>query len=142
MAHFKPQFRIKMEQGLCQPSKSSWASALHMVPKPDGDYRFCGDYRSLNRLTIPDRYPIPYVQDFTANLYGKSLQIEVHPDDVPKTAITTPFGLFEFKFMTHGLSNASQTFQRFMNEVTEGLNFVFVNTDDILVLRLKVRHTF
>lgn len=138
------EFRIKSQQGLCTPSKSCWASALHMQPKPDGDFRFCGDYRALNRVTIPDRYPVPYITDFTANLHGMKIfskidlkkafdQIEVHPDDVPKTAITTPFGLFEFKFMTHGLRNASQTFQRFMNEVTQDLNFVFVNIDDILV---------
>lgn len=138
------EFRMKIGLGLCRPSKSSWASALHMEPKPDGDYRFCGDYRSLNRVTIPDRYPIPYIQDFTANLHGMKVfskvdlkkafdQIEVYPDDIPKTAITTPFELFEFNFMTHGLRNASQTFQRFMHEVTDGLGFLFVNIDDILV---------
>lgn len=144
----REEFRTMIQQGICRPSKSCWASALHMEPKINGDYQFCGDYRSLNRLTIPDRYPIPFIQDFTANLCGKTVfskidlkkafdQIEIHPDDIPKTAITTPFGLYEFKFMTHVMRNASQTLQRFMHEVTEGLDFVFVNIEDILVFSIN-----
>lgn len=57
----------------------------------------------------------------------------MNPDDIEKTAITTPFGLFEYKYMTFGLRNAAQTFQRHMNEVLNGLDFVFIYIDDILI---------
>ena len=61
-------------------------------------------------------------------------QIPGHADDVPKTAIVTPFGLFEFLRIPFGLRNAAQTFQRLMDTVTRGLSFVFVYLDDPLIL--------
>ena len=127
-------------------SSSPWASPLHMVEKKTpGTWRPCGDYRRLNKVTTHDRYPVPRLQDFASQLKGRKIfskvdlvrgynQIPVAAADVPKTAVITPFGLFEFLRMPFGLKNAAQAFQRFMDQVCRGLeDFLFVYIDDVLV---------
>ncbi|XP_029644577.1 uncharacterized protein LOC115218783 [Octopus sinensis] len=140
----RAEFEHMLQLGLIRPSTSPWASPLHLVRKGDTDFRPVGDYRRLNSVTIPDKYPIRILNDFSANLHGCTIfskvdlirayhQIPVNSDDIPKTAITTPFGCFEFLFMSFGLRNATSTFQRFIDEVVRGLDFVFAYVDDILI---------
>jgi hypothetical protein len=65
-------------------------------------------------------------------------QILTHPGDIPKTAIATPFGLFELLRMTFGLRNAGNTFQRLMDRIMAGLDFMFVYLDDVIIGSLSM----
>lgn len=144
LAAAKAEFQTMLDLGIIRRSSSQFSSPLIVVDKADGGHRPCGDYRRVNDVTTPDRYPVPNIQDFSANLAGKKIfskidlirgyhQVPMAPEDIAKTAIITPFGLFEFHRMPFGLKNAAQTFQRLMDTVCAGLDFVFVYLDDILV---------
>ena len=145
-----------VQLGICHRGKSEWSSPLMVARKPClspcsctpttpcGGWRVCGDYRRVNAITTDDKYPVRTLADFNANLHGKKVfskidlvkgyhQIPVAPEDVGKTAVITPFGLFIFPRTPFGLKNAGQDFQRLMDSILGDLPYVFVYIDDILV---------
>ena len=105
--------------GIVCRSNSTWASLLHMADKPGGGHRPCGEFRRLIDVTTADQYPVPHIQDISAQLRGCKVfskvdlirghhQVPMHPVDISKTAIITPFCLFEFLRMPFGLENTAQ----------------------------------
>ena len=140
----KRYFSEMEELGIIRRSSSPWASPLHVVPKADGSLRPCGDYRRLNQETEDDRYPLPHIHSFNTHLKGAKVfskvdltkgyhQIPMAAEDVCKTAIITPFGLFEFLRMPFGLKNSAQAFQRLMDSIFGDIPFAFVYLDDVLI---------
>ena len=132
--------------GVIRCSNSPWASPLHMVQKPDGSWRPCGDYRRLNTQTVPDRYHLLNIADFTSRLNGCTVftkldltkgyyQVPMAKGDIPKTAVITPFGLFEWIRMPFGLNNAGCTFQRMMDQILGDIPHCFVYVNDLLIAR-------
>ena len=140
----KKIFQEMESMGICQKASSPWSSPLHIVSKKDGTLRPCGDYRRLNMITEPDHYPLPNISDVTTYLHGASIfskldllkgyfQVPVNKEDIPKTAITTPFGTYTFNYSCFGLRNAGATFQRLMDGILGDLPFCVCYVDDILV---------
>jgi hypothetical protein len=136
-----------LSEGIIRRSSSQWSSPLHMVQKKDGSWRPCGDYRQLNLQTVEDKYPLPNMADLAACLDGCCifskldlrkgyLQVPVAASDIAKTAIISPFGLFEFTRMPFGLRNVGMTFQRPMDSILGGFPFAFIYLDDILIASL------
>ena len=135
-----------IESKVIRPSKSPWASCIVNVRKPDGSLRVCQDYRRLNALTVKDSYPLPRIDMSLDRLAGSRwfstldlasgfYQVEVDPDDIPKTAFSTRRGLFEFVTMPFGLCNAPATFERLMERVMTGLQWeiLLIYIDDLIV---------
>jgi len=133
--------------GKIRRSTSSAGSPILFVPKRDGrGLHLCVDYRALNRITIPNRYPLPLMQELQDRVQGAQWLtkmdlkngfhlIRVREGDEWKTAFRTHYGLFEFQVMPFGLTNAPSTFQDMMNHVLSDILDVGVLAymDDILV---------
>src|SRR5207237_5545748 len=146
LAALKEQIRELLDKGYIKPSASPWGSPVLFVKKKDGSMRMCIDYRSLNTVTIKNKYPLPRIEDLfeqlkEAKFFSKIdlrlgyYQLKIRPQDTPKTAFVSRYGLYEFLVMSSGLTNAPAYFMNLMNKIfMEELDkFVVVFIDDILI---------
>ena len=138
------QVKEMMDKGLIEPSTSPFGSPVLFVRKKTGELRMCIDYRALNKITIKNRYPLPRIDDLFDRLQGATTfssldllsgyyQIRLPDSDVPKTAFRTPEGLFQYKVLPMGLTNAPSVFMAAMNRILRDLKFAIVYLDDILI---------
>ena len=128
LAELKKQLDEQERLGFIQPSTSPWGSPTIFVKKKDKTERLCVDYRGVNAKTIRNKYPLPRINDLFDQLAGAKVfskldlrsgyhQIKIHKEDIPKTAFTTRYGLYEYTVISFGLTNAPATFSRLMNSV-------------------------
>eukprot|EP00833_Pecoramyces_ruminatium_P004031 jgi/Orpsp1_1/1178063/evm.model.c7180000063880.1 len=135
-----------IEKNLIEPSCSEWSSPIVIVPKPNGKYRLCIDYRKVNNVTEKDSYSIPNITEIfdsldgakiftTLDLYSGYHQILMDEESIEVTSFTTKFGNYQFKVMPFGLTGAPATFQREMNRILFPLigKCVYNFIDDILI---------
>ncbi|WVZ93550.1 hypothetical protein U9M48_039521 [Paspalum notatum var. saurae] len=142
------EFRIELlDKGFIHPSSSPWGCpALFVEKKDQGGKRLCIDYQPLNAVTVKNKYPLPHIDILFDQLAGARVfskidlrsgyyQIKIRDEDIPKTAFSTRYGLYEYLVMSFGLTNAPAFFMYMMNSVfmNELDKFVVVFIDDILI---------
>jgi hypothetical protein len=145
LRELKIQLQGLLDKGYIRPSTSPWGCPTLFVSKKDKEILLCVDYRPLNVVTIKNKYPLPHIdilfdqvagaQVFSKiNLHSGYHQIKIRAEDIPKTAFTTRYGLYEYLVMYFGLMNALTHFMYLMISVFMELDkFVMAFIDDILV---------
>jgi hypothetical protein len=125
MKELEKQVGDLLERGLIEPSSSPYGAPVLFVPKADGSLRACFDYRELNEITIKNRFPIPMISDIIDQFQGASVfssldltaaynQFKLMDEYVHASAFTTPFGHFQWRVLSFGLTNAPSVLCREM----------------------------
>ncbi|WVZ84470.1 hypothetical protein U9M48_031500 [Paspalum notatum var. saurae] len=140
LRELKVQLQEQLDKGFIRPSSSPWGCpALFVEKKDQGGKRLCVDYRPLNAVTIKNKYPLPHIDILFDQLAGakvfSKIDLRSREEDIPKTAFSTRYGLYEYLVMSFGLTNAPAFFMYMMNSVfmNELDKFVVVFIDDILI---------
>lgn len=146
-----------LDNDLIEPSVSSFNSPVILVPKKSTDgtkkYRMCIDYRMVNKKLIPDKFPLPRIDEILdqlgrakffsiLDLYSGFHQIPIEPNSREITSFSTPNGAFQWKVLPFGLNVAPNSFSRMMTLAFSGLkaNQAFIYMDDIIVIGCSREH--
>jgi hypothetical protein len=146
LAELKVQLNKLLDKGFIHPSSSPWGCLPLFVKKKDQSLRLCVDYRPLNDVTIKNKYLLPRIDILFDQLAGAKVfskidlrsgyhQIKIHLEDIPKTAFSTRYGLYEYLVMSFGLTNDPVHFMYLMNSMfmPELDKFIMIFIDDILI---------
>ncbi len=142
--HLQVEVEYMLANDIIEPSSSEWASPCVLVPKPDGSYRVCQDFRRVNACSKADSYPIPRIEDCIDRVgqskFVTKLDLLKGYWQVPLTekakeisAFVTPNGFYQFKVMPFGLKNAPATFQRLVNSVIADIDGCEAYIDDLVL---------
>lgn len=139
------QIQEMLKQNVIRKSRSSYAAPVRLIPKADGKFRLVTNYRRLNKVVVPDAYPMPRADDILSHLNGFQYfttldmnsgywQIPIKEEDRHKLAIVTDQGLYEYNVLPFGLKTSGGYFQRCMDTVMAGLkwNTVLIYLDDLI----------
>jgi len=143
---FKKGIEALLKNNVIERSNSPYSFGVVLAEKSDGTIRICIDFRPLNDVTIKDSYPLPRIEDLITQLHGAKYfskidlasgyhQIKLREQDKQKTAFRTEFGLFHYRVLPFGLTNAPGVFQRMMFDVLGDLVGVccFIYLDDVVI---------
>jgi hypothetical protein len=135
-----------LKRGFIRPSKSPAGHPILFVPKKDGTLRLCVDYRTLNNITVKNRYALPLISELQDRFQGAKFftsldiregyhKVRMKEGEEWKTAFRTRYGHYEYLVMPFGLTNAPATFQALINDTLREYldDFVVAYLDDILI---------
>ena len=143
-AYLDQEIQYLLDNDFIEPSQSSWSSPCILVPKPDGSYRMCTDYRKVNNLTKSDNFPIPRIDDCVDKIGNAKYvskfdllkgfwQIPLSERAKEISAFVTPRGLYQYKVMPFGMRNSPATFQRLINRIISQIDGCEGYIDDVII---------
>jgi len=142
---FEEQIKKLLANGWITDSHTRYAAPVIFMTKPNGTLRMCVDYWGLNKITVKDQYPLPYIDDILDKLHGGRIftkldlasgyhQVRIHPDDCHNTAFIAPEGFYEYKVIPFGLANAPAACMRLMDRILRPHRpYAIVYLDDVLI---------
>ena len=138
------EVQYMLQNDIIEESQSNWSSPCILVPKHDGGFRFCTDFRKVNDKTKSDSFPIPRIADCidqignakfvsTFDMLKGYWQVPLTQRAREISAFVTPSGLYQYKVMPFGMKNAPATFQRMVNKLVRDIDGCEGYIDDVII---------